>query len=110
MSTARSRYVLTCETCGNPTGRSINHQCVECYLTTNLPSKIRYEDEDWVWANNFQPPSQFRKRAKPNEETIALGRAILDFSAKVSEDGKSVVLPLEKGSFEVPLSVEAIDK
>jgi hypothetical protein len=110
MSTARSRYVLTCETCGNPTGRRINHQCIECYLTTNLPSKIKYEDEDWVWANNFEPPSQFRKGTKPDEETIALGRAILDFSAKVSEGGNSVVLPLEKGSFEVPLTVEAIDK
>jgi hypothetical protein len=110
MSKAKSRYVPTCETCGNATGRTVNHQCVECYLTTNLPSKIKNEDEDWVWANNFEPPSQFRKAVKPDEETMALDRAILDFSVKVSEDGKSVVLPLEKGSFEVPLTVEAIDK
>ncbi len=101
---------MTCETCRNPTSRRINHQCVECYLTTNLPSRIKNEDEPWVWANNFEPPSQFRKRTKPDQETIALGRAILDFSAKVSEDRSSIVLPLEDGSFDVPLTVEAIDK
>ena len=99
-----------CETCGNPTGRTVDRQCVECYLTTNLPSKTNYEDEDWVWANNFEPPSQFRERTKPDEETTSLRRAILDFNAKASADGKSVVLPLDKGNFEVPLSVEAIDK
>jgi len=110
VSREKSSHSLTCETCGNPIGRTVNHQCVECYLTTNLPSKIKNEEEDWVWANNFEPPSQFRKRTKPDEETIALGRAILDFSAKVSENGNSVVLPLDKRSFEVQLTVEAIDK
>ncbi len=110
MPTAKSRYDLICETCGNPTGRRINHQCVECYLTSNLPSTIKNEDEPWVWANNFEPRSQFRKRTILDEATVALGRAIVDFRSKVSEDGKSVVIPLEKGRYEVPLTVEAIDK
>jgi hypothetical protein len=106
----KSSHSLTCATCGNPTGRRIDHQCVECYLTTNLPSKIKNEDEPWVWANNFEPPNQFRKRTKPDEETVALSRAIIDSSAKVSEDGKSLVLPLPKAQHEIPLNVEAIDK
>ncbi len=106
---ARSRYILTCERCGNPTGRRINHQCVECYLTTNLPSIIKNEDERWVWANNFQPPRRFQKRTKPDEDTTALRKVVKDFSSKVSDDRESSWLTLDKGRYKVPLTVEAID-
>ena len=101
-------HTLTCETCGKATGQRMGGQCVGCYLTSNLPSTV--EDEPWVWADSFELPVHFRKRTQPDEETIALSRAVLDCRSEVSEDGKSLWLLLENDRYEVPLTAEAIDK
>ncbi len=108
VSHEKSPDTLTCETCGKATRQRMDGQCVECYLTTSLPSKV--EDEPWVWADSFELPNLSRKRTKPDEETLALGRAVLDHRSEVSKDGKSLSLILEQGRYEVPLTVDAIDE
>ena len=110
MSTAKSPRVHKCETCSIATSQRVGGQCIECYLTTNLPSTIKNEDEPWVWADNFEPPRQFRKHADLDREaTTTLRKVVMDFSSKVSEDGEWLWLPLEKGRYEIPLTIEAID-
>src|SRR2546427_886633 len=104
----RSPRTLTCATCGKATSQRMGSLCVECYLISNLPSTV--EDEPWVWADNFEPPSLSRKRTKRDDETIALRRAVVDGRAEESKDGKSLWLLLEQGRYRVPLTVEAIDK
>ena len=99
----------SCKTCSKPTNRKIDSQCVECYLNSNLPSSVSYEEEPWVWANDFEPAILSGKRPRPDEETIDLGRAIVGRRFEQSKDGKSLRLVLDKGRFEVPLTVEAID-
>lgn len=101
-------YIMTCETCGKPTSRRINSQCVDCYLASNLPSAVDYEEEPWVWANNTQSPKP-RKHVKLDEETERLGRAIVEESFELSDDGSSLFLILKSGRYEVPLTVESID-
>jgi hypothetical protein len=44
-----------------------------------------------------------------DEEATALRKVVMGFSSKVSEDGRSLWLTLEKGRYEVSLTVEAID-
>jgi len=50
-----------------------------------------------------------RETANPNEESMALSRAITDYGFQRSEDGRSLWTTIESSKFEIQLTVEAVD-
>ena len=107
LSRPRSSYALTCKTCGKETNRTMDHECVDCYLSSHLPSKV--SDDPWVWALGFRP-TPTSEHEEPDPETISLGRAIINGKVETVSDGQVLRIWLDENNHhDVPLTTGALD-
>lgn len=102
----KNRWSQTCKTCGKATNRTMDDECVDCHLSSNLPSRV--SDVPWVWAVDFgrvwRTPT-----LKRDSETIEIAGAVVNGRFEIRDDGQTLRLLLKNRHYEVPLTMEALD-
>lgn len=90
---------MVCKICGKKTRIIIQGMCPDCYIDTNLPTKI--SNRPWVYAENLSV-RRFRTKNRDDEEPEL--KSIPRF--RLSKDKVSIVI----SSVSIPLTVENVDK
>ena len=94
---------MNCELCGKLITRSIDRQCIDCYIDSNLPTDVH--DEPWIYVSSFK-----KKRSRKGKFDENLALAIASMTAEISEDKTAIILDLDGKRVSVPLSVEKLDQ
>lgn len=90
---------MVCKICGKKTRIIIQGMYPDCYIDTNLPTKI--SNRPWVYAENLSV-RRFRTKNRDDEEPEL--KSIPRF--RLSKDKVSIVI----SSVSIPLTVENVDK
>jgi len=96
--------IMQCKSCGKTINRRIDEMCADCYINSNLPTKVR--NTPWVHAFSFAR----KKERKYEEADEKLASAITSMTARISEDKTTIVLDVNRKAVSIPVNVETLDE
>lgn len=97
---------MQCKLCGQIINRSVNKMCIDCYISSNMPTEVHNRP----WIGSFSFPMRRKKGLRENELDEKLASAITSMSAKISEDKTAIIMEVDEKRISIPVTVEKLDE